>query len=617
MVKRLLLLALLVPVIAAADDPPGFVPPVLKGIKGDGTVRHPDKPIPFPDTRDQWLRVQTRRFDIISSSGEKRTRVVAANLETLAAALAALHPRFQPASINRTRIILFGRRRDSQPYFDLLLNRQNAAATGVFVSQKDGGSMIIDDSGIRTSRTPFHELIHYLLATGTETRPPLWLEEGLAEYFSDAQIGRGSIVAGRAIPEHVALLRHRGKLALDDVFAVRYESETTAVPLFYATSWAAVDWLFDTNRKAFYAFLHDTEEGVDVATALKNRYGKSVDDLQRAIAAYASLPERPWAGTRLPVPLTDTSLAVTSLSRADVLYELGWYLAGIEDASVEAERHLREAIAVDPMHARAIAAIGAMRANEKNFDDATPWFERALAAGPKDGTVRLMYAEALLQNEIGVFAETEELKDDVLPRFRKARALAEEALRLGADPGRANGAIGTSYIVESDFAPGIEALEKACVLLPSRGDYLLHLFALLRRAGQKERAAAVFARLESMHSSQLNFAARNIVVRQELDRANELTHMQKLEEAAAVIRALAADTPDASARADLERQANEITAVAETNRHITLYNKAIIEANAGKRKEALKTLASLLQVAKDPSVIADAKKLQHRLRSAK
>jgi len=615
-VKRLLF-TLLIPLIAAADDPPGFVPPVLKGIQGDGTVRRPDKPIPFPDVRDQWLRVETKHFDIISSSGEKRTRGVAANLETLAAALAALHPRFQPPSIHRTRMIVFARRRDSQPYFDLLLNRQNATASGIFVSQKDGGSMIIDDSGIRSSRTPFHELIHYLLASGTEKRPPLWLEEGLAEYFSDAQIGRGSIVAGRAIPEHVALLRRRGMMSLDALFAVEYESDASAAPLFYATSWAAVDWLFDSDRKAFYAFLHDTEEGVDVATALKSRYNKSVDDLRRGIAAYASLPERPWAGARLPVPLTDASLDVTSLSRADVLYELGWYLAGIDDASVEAERHLREAIAVDPRHARAIAAIGAMRVHEKNFDEATPWFERALAAGPNDGTVRLMYSEALLQNEIGVFAETDEVNDNALPRFRKARSLAADALRLGADPGRANGALGTSYVVESDFGPGIEALEKACAMLPSRGDYLLHLFALLRRAGQKERAEAVFARLESMHSSQLNFAARNIVVRQELDKANELTRTQKLDEAAAVIRALAADTPDAGARADLERQANEIAVVAETNRHITLYNKAIVEANSGNRKAALKTLASLLEVAKDPAVITDAKKLQKRLQTAR
>ena len=618
-------LCLAIPLISLADDPvradkppAGFVPPVPKGLKGDGTPRHAEKPIPFPDARDQWVRVTTKHFDIISSTGEKRTREVGANLETLAAALAQLHPRFQPPSISRTRVIVFSRRRDSQPYFDLLLNRANSQATGVFVSQKDGGSMIVDDSGLRTGRTPFHELIHYLLASGTEKRPPLWLEEGLAEYFSDAQIGRGSIVAGRPIKEHVELLRRRtARISLDQVFAAKYESDAAASPIFYATSWAAVDWLIAQNRDAFYEFLSDTENGVDVHVALKNRFNKSVDDLQRGITSYTSLTDRPFLGMRLPVPHVDTSMNVTSLSRADVLYELGWYLAGIEDVSIEAERHLREAIAVDPKHARAMAAIGAMRANEKKFDDATPWFDRALAAGPNDGTIRLMYAEALLQNEIGPFAETDDVKDDALPRFRKARALAEEALKLGADDGRAYGAIGTSYIAETDFVPGIDALEKAAALLPSRADYALHLFALLRRAGENVRADAVFARLESMHSAQLTFAARSIVVRQELDKANDLTHKQKLDEAAAVIRALAADTPDPAARADLERQANEIAAVAETNRHIGLYNKAITQANSGDRKAALKTLASLLEVAKDPSVIADAKKLQLRLKAAR
>ena len=619
-VLALLCFALSFPLVAgepvrATNAPPGFVPPVPKGIKGDGTPRHADKPIPFPNPRDQWLRVETKHFDIISSAGDRRTRVLASKLETLAAALGELHPRFDPATVTRTRVIVFGRRRDSQPYFDLLLNRQNAPATGVFVSQRDGGSMIIDDSGLRSSRTPFHELIHDLLASGTEKRPPLWLEEGLAEYFSDAQLSRGSITAGRPIREHVELLRRRGSISLRDVFAAKYESDAAAAPIFYAQSWAAVDWLIARDRAAFYAFLDDAEDGVDVATALKSHFGKSIEDLQHAVQSYATLSDRPY-GIRLPVPHIDASIEVTSLSRADVLYELGWYLAGIEDASAEAERHLREAIAVDPNHAGAMAAIGAMRANERKFEDATPWFDRALVAAPSDGTVRLMYAEALLQNEIGPFAETDELKDDAAPRFRKARVLAQEALKLGADPARAYGAIGTTFLAETDIADGIAALGKATALLPSRSDYALHLFALLRRAGENVRAAAIFAKLESMHSSQVSFAARAIVVRQELAKANDLTHKQKLDEAVAVIRALAAETPDRDARADLERQADQIASVAETNRHINLYNKAIVQANAGDRKAALKTLATLLAVARDPSVVADAKKLQQRLKGA-
>jgi len=262
-----------------------------------------------------------------------------------------------------------------------------------------------------------------------------------------------------------------------------------------------------------------------------------------------------------------------------------------------------------------MAAIGAMRAKETKFDEATPWFERAIAAGPDEGPVRLMYAEALLQNELGPFAETDVLKDDAAPRFRKARSLAEEALRLEADAGRSYGAIGTSYLVETDFKPGIEALAKAVNLLPSRGDYALHLFSMLRRSGETARADAVFARLQAMHSSQIDFAARGIVVRQELVKANDLTRSQKLDEAAAVIRGLAANTPDKDARADLERQASQIAQVAETNRHIGLYNKAINEANAGNRTAALKTLSALLEIATDPSVVADARKLQKKLKS--
>ena len=64
--------------------------------------------------------------------------------------------------------------------------------------------MLIDTSrGRIADRTPYHELVHYLLSDATQHRP-LWVEEGIAEYYSNAQFHGGEIRIGLPVREHVA-----------------------------------------------------------------------------------------------------------------------------------------------------------------------------------------------------------------------------------------------------------------------------------------------------------------------------------------------------------------------------------------------------------------------------
>ncbi len=596
---RALALALLLASTALGQDV--FVPPVLKGIKGEGRGRRADRPIPFPAADEKWILARSKHFLFISSAGERRTRDIAAGLETLAAALTQMSPRFNAAP-TETRVFLFSRHREVQPYFDMLIGRQNAHVNGVFISTKESGSMLMESgSGLGTDRTPFHELIHYLIVNGGE-RPPLWMEEGLAEYFSNAELRSGSIRAGEPLPMHLQLLRQRHLIPLPQLFAVKTESDLYNAPesqrAFYSESWALVQWLIRINRAAFYDFLRDLEEGKPVEQALRSRYNRSVDDLQRAFDA--SL-EHPTFATVLPVPSADTSVTTSDLARPDLLYQLGHFLAGVEDGRMNAERHFREALAVNPNHARSLAALGQ--------------YEKAIAADPNDAEIYLDYAESLLGNQIGPLAEADQPSTEDVPRFRKARELAQKAVALGTDPGRAWGDLGTTYIVESDheLTNGVAALEKARTLLPGRLDYAVHLFAMYRRSGDRAKADALFAILDRARNPQITYATRAIMLRVELARANALMQQQKLDEAAAVMRDLASHTEDLDARKDLLHQADEISHAADTNRQIDAYNKAVGEVNRGEYTKAMKTLDQLLTTATDASVIRDARKLQKQL----
>lgn len=56
---------------------------------------------------------------------------------------------------------------------------------------------------------------------------------------------------------------------------------------------------------------------------------------------------------------------------------------------------------------------------------------------------------------------------------------------------------------------------------------------------------------------------------------------------------------------------------APVNRHITMYNQAIVFANSNHNADALKILDAILKEATDPLVIADAKRLRAELRKAR
>jgi len=583
---------LLLVLLAAAQDV--FVPPVPKGIAREGKVRKAKQPIPFPDEKETWIRVRTPRFDLISSASEARTRQIASDFETLAAALKQTSARFQSARVPTT-VFVFADRRESQPYFDLLVG-EKTLLTGLYVRHSGGGTMFVDASRRSFEKTAMHELVHDLLRQ-SDVMPPLWMEEGLADYFSNAEIRGDAVVAGLRIEGHVQMLVKKPGRTLEEMFAVRAESPEASSPYFYAQSWAAVDWLMQLDARAVYAYLRDLEDGADPLAALQTHFHKTREDFVEALRS----PRRHAGRTvRIETPPLELKIDAGTVTRPELLYQLGSFLTHVSGAESEAGRHFAEALRLDPKHAPTLAAVGRL--------------EEALSAAPNDPAIHLLYAETLLGSAIGDFAGIFEPEETDVEKFRTARTLAGRALELGADEGRARAVIAVSMIVEPDLPATIAALERAREAAPSRADVALHLYALYLDTGERAKADALFAAaFENSRDQQIVFAARNIRVQAETDRANELAGEGRLDEAATVVRGLAANVTDAAGRRELEQQAAQLEKLAAVNRHISRYNEAVAAANAGRTGEARKILDELLQVATDEQVVRDAQRLRRKV----
>src|SRR5207247_4000104 len=126
--------------------------------------------------------------------------------------------------------------------------------------------MLVDGSWNFADRTVFHELVHERLAS-SGTHLPLWLEEGLADYFSTAGILDRAVRFGRVIREHLQALRNRPLMPIAGLFEVQQTGSAATSSFFYAESYAVVDWMMRVNRHSFFAFLDDGAHGASLIGA--------------------------------------------------------------------------------------------------------------------------------------------------------------------------------------------------------------------------------------------------------------------------------------------------------------------------------------------------------------
>ena len=554
--------------------------------------------IPLPAESQKWARARTPGFTIVSSASENKTRQVGVNLERLASALRYVNPRFSAATVE-TKIFLFGRRRESQPYFDLLLTGPRRNWSGVYAAHGGGtGTMVIDAEQLFISdRTAVHELMHGILS-GSDAPLPLWLEEGIAEYFSTAQVRGGVLTVGAPIPEHRQKMRAGTMLPLPEVFAASSGSSTASHEQFYPVSWGIVDSLIRADRKAFYDFVADLEKGVTAEAALRSRYDMTPIILDQIVRNPFFKPN---TTSVLNVDRVDVEVTLTPMSHADAVGELGRFIGVIGTAREDAERFLT----TYPDHARSIASRALLRSWEGDFVSAGALADKALALAPDDAAVLLDAAMVLLQNALGPYTRVATLPPDAEPRYRRARELARRARNY--DPPLADAIIGTSYLVEEDARPGIAPLEHARAARPGRLDFALNLYAILLRAGETERARALSERvIARARDAQAAAAARTAYARESVQRVQKLLGEDRLSEGVAVLR----DAVAVSADPDLARQLKDLEVVEATRRQIALYNQAVDATNERRHKQALEILDGLIASGTDEKIVSQARHLR-------
>ena len=337
------------------------------------------------DSGDHWFEVQSPHFVVLTDSNEKQARRLAAQFENMRSVFHQLFPNLANDAGSPITVLAVKDRKGFQalePEAYLAKGQLNLA--GLFLRAPDKNYMLmrLDAEGEHPYSTVYHEYTHFMLSKATWL--PLWLNEGLAEFYENTDIHDKDVVLGQATSNEILYLRRTPLIPIQTLLLVDHTSpyyhEDQKGSIFYAESWAlthyleVTDRLKNTNRVTDYAkFLI---KGEDSVTAAQHAFG-DLNKLQLALQTY--IQQNAFNSFRMNSGFTaDTSsFQAKSLSpseadavRADFLV----YNQRTKDAASLLAAVLRD----DPNNALAHETMGYIKFREGDIPAARKWYSEAV-----------------------------------------------------------------------------------------------------------------------------------------------------------------------------------------------------------------------------------------------
>ena len=435
--------------------------------------------------KDEWLRVQSKNFQLVGNASEKEQRRVATKLEQFRYVFTQLFPKMNFNSPVPTRVVVFKDKKTFDKYKTI------EWAAGYFQPGEGVNYIVLSAEGDDAQNFPtiFHEYTHFLIdnSLGRSNIPP-WFNEGIAEYYerflieNDQKVTLGGLNDG-----HLMLLQQNKLIPFEAYFAIDYYSlhkqTKQSAQLFYAQSWALLHYMLQGNggarRPQFGKFVDLLLQGAKPRDAFQQAFQSDYAMMEAELKKYVS--QRSFTGTIVPFKeklIFDNQMQVFPVAEAEAKAFQGDLLYHTRRLE-EADKMLTEALALDANSSIANTSLGLVKMRQKKFADAKTYLEKAIQTDSQNYLAFFSYAFALSREgmtEMG-FASgyNPESAEKMRVNLRKAMSL---------NPGFAesyNLYAFISIVRNDELDEAITMIKKALAIAPGNQWYVMRLAELYMR----------------------------------------------------------------------------------------------------------------------------------------
>ena len=414
-----------------------------------------------------WWRVRSSQFEVYTDAGETAGRHVLDRLLEMR----RIFRKEWPDSAQPIRVLLFA----SEADYSALKPADPARAFFQSGSERD---YIVARAGTAdTARAASHEYVHAVLHH-TSVTLPRWLEEGLADFFSTAEIRKNAGHIGEPVREHVVVLERAKWLDAPALAAVTVASpeykDARRAGVFYAESWALVHMLMLEPgwRGGLAGFLARLADGEEPDEAFEAAFAKTMAEAVRDATGYVRrgrLPTEELALDAEPAAAPATSEQLPDQEGRLVPAEVA-LLAGRPDYAEQLYQSLARDFPNSPASATGLATLALQRSD---YDTARRQLARAIELGARDAPTYLEYA-MLIRDTNGSRAEV--------------RKYLEQAVAANPRHPEAQFLLGLMDASDKDFDAAIRHYRAAVDVLPRQSSFWHALAMAYVEIGQRPAA---------------------------------------------------------------------------------------------------------------------------------
>jgi len=345
--------------------------------------------------RDNWISVQSKNFFLIGNGSEKDIKQVAIRLEQFREVFTHLFPKMKFSTPVPTTVVVFKSESSFRPF------KPGPNIAGYFQPGPDVNYISLTTE-LQGDQDPFDVIFHeytHLLVNNTIGGAPLWFNEGLAEYYSTFNITDDQkFILGRAIGNHVLLLRDSKMLPFKTLFDVDHKSphynERNKQSIFYAESWALMHYLIigkEGRLEQLSKFVDLLGTNVPKEEAFQRAFQTTFEAMEKELRNYVKQDRYKAMEGHFQRKLeTDTGMQSAPISEAEAQAYLGDLL--LHSNRKDSETYLEKALSLDPNLSLANAAMGMAKLRVGKPRDALVNLERAVKQNSQNYLVHYYYA---------------------------------------------------------------------------------------------------------------------------------------------------------------------------------------------------------------------------------